>query len=307
MLKHNVWMAGFLIMASGVMAQEPVLNVQPPAAAPILDAGTSPAPAKVAPAPVVETPAAVTSPVVPNVTVPVVIPDAPVAAVVPVVTPSEGVIVETPSQAWNNSSWQVGTRYLEVQLQDKQRGTPENGSFFGTITEITEEQDSAPNKVYLQYRLFKSPVWLGVSYDHVMARTMDDSNGDGIPDLGGGDGSEDLQGVIPYLQAAWDNESRFSPYVQVGLGFYQAEFKPNNWGRDGKRFVKATSNVRGVELAGGLNVRLYKNLSADIFAKYMKIEDISGDWFFDYGDNYGGEFFMTMSYVAYGAGLNLRF
>lgn len=305
MLKHNVWMAGFLMMASSVMAQEPALNVQPPAAAPIEDTATSPAPA-----PVAESPAAVVKPnVVPEVTAPVVIPNAPVVSVVPVVTPvsAEAVVVETPSQAWNNTSWQVGTRYLEVQLQDKQRGTSENGSFFGTITEITEEQDSAPNKVYLQYRLFKSPVWLGISYDHVMARTMDDSNGDGIPDLGGGDGSEDLQGVIPYLQAAWDNESRFSPYVQVGLGFYQAEFKPNNWGRDGKRFVKATSNVRGVELAGGLNVRLYKNLSADIFAKYMKIEDISGDWFFDYGDNYGGEFFMTMSYVAYGAGLNLRF
>ncbi len=298
MLKHNVWMACFLMMASGVVgvvqAQEPALNVQPPAAAPILDAATTPVTA-------VEAPVVTNAPVA--VEAPVVVP------VVPLVTnvPAEVAVTETPSQAWNNSSWQVGTRYTEVKLQDKSRGTPGDGSFFGTITGITEEQDSAPNKVYLQYRLFKSPVWLGVSYDHVTARTMDDSNGDGVADLGGGDGSEEIQGVIPYLQAAWDNESRFSPYVQAGLGFYQAEFKPNSWGNNGQRFVQAKSNVTGVELAGGLNIRLYKNLSADIFAKYMKIDDIAGDWYFNYGNNYGGPFIMTMSYVAYGAGLNLRF
>jgi opacity protein-like surface antigen len=304
MRKYNVWMAGLVMMANSVIsvaqAQEPALNVQPPVSAPILDSGSSPAPANEAPVPTAEKPVNVAE-------VPVVVPDAPVIPVVPVVTPVPANVAETPSQSWNNTSWQVGTRYTEVQLQDKSRGTPGDGSFFGTITGITEEQDGWPNKAYVQYRLFKSPVWLGVSYDHVTARTMDDSNGDGVADLGGGDGSEEIQGVIPYLQAAWDNKSRFSPYVQAGLGFYQAEFKPNSWGNNGQRFVEAKSNVTGVELAGGLNIRLYKNLSADIFAKYMKVDDIAGDWFFNYGNNYGGPFIMTMSYVAYGAGLNLRF
>jgi hypothetical protein len=302
MLKHKVWMVGFLMMASGVIqAQEPALNVQPPAAAPILESATTPATA-------VEAPVVTNAPVA--IEAPVVVPVAPVVPVVPVATlvPDEVEVTETPAQVWQNTSWQVGTRYMEFQLQDKQRGTPGNGSFFGTISDITEKQDSVPNKVYVQYRLFKSPVWIGVSYDHVTAQTMDDSNGDGVPDSGGGDGSEEIQGVIPYVHAAWENPTRFTPYVQAGIGFYEAKFVPNSaWGNNGQRYVEASSNIRGLELAGGLTVRLYKNLSADIFAKTMQIDEISGDWYFNYGRNYGGPYVMTMSYVAYGAGLNLRF
>lgn len=284
--------------------QEPVLNVQPPVAAPILDAGTVPATNAV--------PDVVTTNVAPVVTEPVVT-NAPVvtAPIVPVVTNVPPTVGETPeptrAQLWSAASWQIGTRYTEIQLQDNRRGEPSNGSYFGTITGITEEQDGFPNKAYVQYRLFKSPVWLGVSYDHVVARTMDDSDGDGQPDMGGSDGNEELQGVIPYLQAAWDNKTRLTPYVQAGLGFYQAKFVPNSWGANGRRYVEASGNVMGIELAGGLSVRLYKNLSADLFAKYMDIDDITGDWFYNYGRNYGGPFVMTMSYVAYGAGLSCRF
>ena len=209
------------------------------------------------------------------------------------------------ASVWKSSNWQVGTRYMDVQLQDKKRGTPGNGSFFGTITQLNEQQDSFPNKVYLQYRLFKSPVWIGVSYDHVRASTMDDLSL--VPDGSGSDGSEDVQGVIPYLHAAWDNKTRFTPYLQVGFGFYQAKFQPNSWGDNHERYVEAKKNVTGLELGGGVAVRLYKNLSADVFAKSMTIEDITGDWYYGYGYYHGGPFIMTLSYVAYGAGLSYRF
>lgn len=315
MFKRNMGMTG-LLMAAGIVvcagvvrAEEPALNVQPPVSAPILDTATNAAPASEAPAPAAVKPETAAAPQAvtnaPAVEVPAAVP----APVVPVVTnvPAEVAVAETAAAAWNNTSWQIGTRYTAVQLQDTTRGTPGNGSFFGTITEITEEQDNAPDKAYIQYRLFKSPVWFGISYDHVAAQTMDDGDGDGKADTSGGDGTEELQGVIAYLQAAWDNSTRFSPFVQAGLGFYQADFKPNSWGDNHQRYVEATSNVTGIELAGGLNIRLYKNLSADLFAKYMQIEDITGDWYYNYGNNYGGPFIMTMSYVAYGAGLNLRF
>lgn len=213
---------------------------------------------------------------------------------------------EVEAGAWKSASWQVGTRYLQVKLQDKTRGTPGNGSYFGTITAITEKQDGVPDKAYIQYRLSDWPLWVGVSYDHVVARTMDDGNGDGIPDASGGDGDEEIQGAIPYLQAAWDNPTRLTPYVQAGYAFYQAKFKPNSWGDNGMRWVSAKSNVRGLELGGGLNIRLYKNISADLFAKYMKVDDITGDWYYAYG-LHGGPFVMTMSYVAYGGGLSWRF
>jgi len=230
------------------------------------------------------------------------------APIVPSVNhvPPEVGVAQVPGQnaAWKAADWQIGTRYTQVKLQDKTRGTPSDGSFFGTITQITEKQDGWPNKAYIQYRLFKSPVWLGVSYDHVVAHTMDDLSI--VPDGSGSDGDEEIQGAIPYLQAAWDNKTRLTPYAQAGMAFYQAKFHPNSWGDNHERWVAAKSNVTGIELGGGLNVRLYKNLSADLFAKYMKVDDITGDWYYAYGIH-GGPFIMTMSYVAYGAGLNWRF
>lgn len=213
-------------------------------------------------------------------------------------------VVASESEAWAATSWQIGTRMTQVKLQDKTRGTPGNGSYFGTITRIYEKQDEWPNKAYLQYRIMNSPVWVGVSYDHVAAQSQDDLSL--VPDGSGSDGYEDLQGVVPYIQAAWDNKTRVTPYAQIGLAFYQAKFKPNSWGGDGMRWVSAKSNVNGLQLGGGVDVRLYKNLSLDLFADYMKIDDITGDWYYAYGAH-GGPFIMTMSYVSYGGGLSWRF
>jgi len=297
---HKLGISGFLMVAGVVAgmlgaayAEEPALNIPLPATEPVLDSGTN-------------------APVSTNA-LPVVVPVSStneVKTVLPAVVPGPVTVATIPeldqSAAWKSAQWQVGTRYTQVKLQDKTRGTPGNGSFFGTITEISEKQDGWPNKIYLQYRLFDSPVWFGLSYDHVTAHTMDDGNGDGIPDASGGDGDEEIQGVIPYLQAAWDNSTRLTPYAQAGIAYYQAKFLPNSWGENGMRWVNAKGNVTGIELAGGLNVRLYKNVSADLFAKYMKVDDITGDWYYAYGAH-GGPFVMTMSYVAYGAGLNWRF
>jgi opacity protein-like surface antigen len=291
---RGILMVGLIAGMMGIAgAEEPAMNIPLPVAAPILDNGTNaPGPTNASPVDV----NVIHTNEVKTIHPPEILPPVDVA-VIPELDESA---------AWKATQWQVGTRYTQVKLQDKTRRTPGEGSFFGTITEITEKQDGFPNKVYLQYRLFDSPVWFGVSYDHVTARTMDDGNGDGIPDPSGGDGDEEIQGVIPYLHAAWDNATRLTPYAQAGIAFYQAKFLPNSWGDNGTRWVSAKSNVTGVELGGGLNVRIYKNLSADLFAKYMKIDDITGDWYYARG-LHGGPFVMTMSYTAYGAGLSFRF
>ncbi len=264
-----------------------------------------------APAPATPDTGSATTNVPPQAVVTNVPHQTPVVHVVEVPLPEEK--FTPPDEGWFSETgpWRVGTRYTQYTLQDSKRGKPRDGSFFGTITEITEDQDDEPNKVFIQYRLFRSPVWIGASYDHVIAVTMDDSDGDGVPDTGGGDGYEELTGYILYLQAAWDNKTRLVPYAQVGKGYYEAEFVPNAWGAGGQRWVESDSHVSGVELGGGLNIQLYKGLSADLFAKYMKIDDIEGEWY--YGGNNeqdgkrGGAYIMTMSYVAYGLGLNYRF
>lgn len=307
---------GLLVMAGGLLvsglarAQEPVLEVQPPAAQPILETGDTPAPTNEVPVAPEVKPVPVEAPAVTNVP-PAVVAPVPVVPVVPLETNVPPEVVtgeETPAQAWKDTSWQVGTRYLDVQLQDKTRGTPGNGSFFGSITTISEEQDSMPDKLYLQYRIMKSPFWIGVSRDHVRAETLDDITGDGVADPNTGDGSVDLAGFIPYIQAVWDNKTRLTPYVQVGYGFYQADFEENEvWGGEGMRRVDLKGDVNGIELAGGLHVRLYRNLAADIFAKSMQIDDVKGEWYTARGRVKGGDVVLTMSYVAYGAGLSYRF
>lgn len=341
---------GFVVLSvlvSSVLvaqAQEPALNIQAPATAPILvsEPATNsaevtevkeptpvvvPAPVHIATnvpvhhvAPVVvhtatngtvhavtnmpahvATNAPVAPPVVPGAVAPTNAMIIPVNNEVVVIPEGDQFFVDT----WKDPAFLVGTRMLQVKLSDTTRGTPGNGSFFGTITEISEVQDNSPDKVFLQARIMHSPIWFGVSYDHVTARTMDDSNGDGIADMGGSDGDEEIKGFVPYLQAAWNNETRFTPYAQVGYAFYQAKFLPNSWGDNGSRGVDATSSVKGLELGGGLGVRLYKNLSADLFTKTVKVDDITGTWH-GHGAS-GGPFIMTMSYVAYGAGLSCRF
>jgi len=201
--------------------------------------------------------------------------------------------------------WRIGTRYTHFKLKDKTRGEPFNGSFVGTITQIDEEQDNVPNKLYIQYRLPKVPVWLGVSYDHARAVTMDDGNGDGIVDHLGGDGSVDLPGYIAYVQADWENSTRLMPYVQLGYAFYQSEFKPNaNWSDSGRRQMNL-KDTTGTELAGGVAVRLYKNWSADLFAQLMTVKDVKGDYVLN--GQKQQDIIFTMSYMAYGAGVSCTF
>jgi hypothetical protein len=233
-----------------------------------------------------------------------------VPAVHVAVTPAEEAVIIPEDEeffvdTWRHPSFQVGTRFLQVKLQDKTRGEPFNGSFVGTITEITEEKDNSPDKFYLQARLPKTPCWIGVSYDHVRAQTMDDSNGDGIADSGGGDGSVDISGYIPYLQAAWDNKTRFTPFIQVGYAFYKSKFDTiPNWSNGGRKVMNLDSTT-GFELAGGLGIRIYKNLSADVFIRQMNVDDITGEYLMD--GHKQSDIIYTMSYTAYGAGLNCRF
>lgn len=322
-----VLLAGVLASAGMGQAQEPALNIQAPATAPILDTET-PAPVTVTPAEVKAAPAPVkaeTAHVATNEPIrqvehaathaPTNLVAAPIVhvAVVPTNTPAaapEEVALIQESQeffvdTWKNPSFQVGTRFLQVELKDKTRGEPYNGSFVGSITQITEEQNNAPDKFYAQVKLPKTFCWVGVSYDHVRAKTMDDSDGDGLADKGGGDGSVDIAGFIPYLQAAWDNKTRFTPFIQVGYAFYQCNFDESAaWSRGG-RYVMDLDSTSGLELAGGLGIRIYQNLSADIFVRQMKVDDITGEYRLD--GNKRSDIIYTMSYTAYGAGLSCRF
>lgn len=197
----------------------------------------------------------------------------------------------------DTGSWMIGTRWTRFSLQDDTRGTRDNNSFMGTVTMLKDEQDDSPNKVFVQYRLVKSPFWIGASYDHVRASASDE---------GGSDGSVDLKGLIPYVQARWENETRVVPYVEAGLAFYQVSFDESaGWSAGGQRSVKLDDSVMGEEIAGGAAIRVYKSLSLDFYAQYMNVEDVTGTWY-DFGEPFGDVIF-TMSHVTYGIGAQVQF
>jgi hypothetical protein len=198
------------------------------------------------------------------------------------------------------SMWKVGTRYLAASLKDTKRGTRLGpgeyvGSFMGSIMEIKEDDKSAPDRFFAQCRPLPIPVWIGVSRDHMRAKTVDG---------GGGDGSIEVVGWVPYVQAAWANRTRFTPYAEVGLALYQADFKENEWSDGGRRTVRV-SDPQGVELAAGTAVRLWKHWSADFYVRQMTIDDVTGGYYIDGGKD--GDVIFTLSYTAYGFGLMYEF
>ena len=224
--------------------------------------------------------------------------NAPVAhrPIVETVTPVP-VVSETAPPA--PGRWQVGTRFISVSLLDTKRGGKVDGeyvgTFMGSIAEIKDQQDLAPTRVFAQGRIVDWPVWAGLSYDHVRAKTEDS---------GGGDGSVDLRGPIFYVQGRWVNETRWTPFAELGYAFYSSDFKENEWSDGGRRSV-SLKDTHGVELAAGVDVTVGANWSVNLYARRMSVEDVKGAFYIDGG--YGGPAIYTMSYIGYGLGVSYTF
>jgi hypothetical protein len=91
----------------------------------------------------------------------------------------------------------------------------------------------------------------------------------------------------------------------VGYAFYQCEFDElPSWSSGGRKVMNLDSTT-GFELAGGLGIRLYKNLSADLYVRQMQVDDITGEYLMD--GRKQSDIIFTMSYTAFGAGLSCRF
>lgn len=268
------WMAGAEEAASTNMA------ITLPAAAPILDEAKPAAPAAATNGAPAEA--------------------APVVAPAPQVTPEVTPVPEEEVMKCGNprGPWKVGARMVQFKLDETQRGGKVDGeyvnTYMGSISYLDEDQDNTP-RIFAQYRIRKSPVWIGMTYDRVRAVTLE---ADKDPDHG--DGTIDISGYVPYIHAAWENKTPLTPFVQLGYAFYKADFEENEWGADGRRYVKV-SDPNGLEIAGGLDVRLYKNLQLDLFVRQMNVDDVTGKWY-SYGQE-GGEVVFPLSNTAYGIGL----
>lgn len=168
----------------------------------------------------------------------------------------------------------IGTRVLWYSLTDTEKGEEFDGSFLGSINKTTEDQDLAPVYLYIEYAI--TPYFgLGISYDQFKVKTLDS---------GGGDGTFELDGPILYAFGRFENGSAFTPFGEIGMGFYSTSFNAlEEWTFSGgsptvvNRFE--VDDTTGFVMAGGLDIEIIEHLSVNIYLRYTWV-DFDVDYFF---------------------------
>ncbi len=169
---------------------------------------------------------------------------------------------------------ELGTRITYYKLTDTQRGKSNDGSFIGSITELEENQDYTPFKLYAQYK-FLPFLGAGITYDRVRAVTRDGPLEENT------DGTVDASGPIFYLTACYTNESRFTPFAELGLAYYFVDFDVDpRWSQNGLRVMKV-KDTTGLTLALGCDIEVIQHVAVNAYFRYAHVSEIDTDFIRD--------------------------
>lgn len=207
--------------------------------------------------------------------------------------------VRPASTSGSDVRFSVGTRILHVALLDDTQGRPNLDAFIGSINRLEVNQNYLPVHPYAQIATRMGPVdvGLGLAYDHLDVATRDD---------GGGDGDVEMDGWMPYLLAAWPNETPFTPFAELGAAFYRNRFDPiSSWSEDGLREFDLDDS-RAFYFGAGCDVRLTRNLSGNLYLRYVDV-DVDGYYLYNDGVRYPKSFTFTLEHLACGGGLTYAF
>lgn len=215
------------------------------------------------------------------------------AGTAPVSAPESGVL----------KGLEIGTRIIHVELREDSRGTgtsTRDDNFLGSIDLLDAEQDYAPTRLYLQYFPLEN-FGLGISYDKVEADAADESGSDGIVGM---------DGPVVYLVGRLPTDSGFTPFAEIGVGFYHAYFDEDPaWEDDGDyyRFMEVES-TEALMLAIGCDYSFTDSLSANVYARmvdgatidagHYNTKDLSGP-------RQTGDF--NLDYFGFGIGIKYAF
>lgn len=204
---------------------------------------------------------------------------------------------------------EIGTRISWFSLLDTQQGDealaadpatrPISGSFLGSLTGLEEEQNYAPYNFFINYAILP---WMGIglSYQQVEVRTID---------FKGGDGNFNADGPSPYLFFRYLNESRFTPYGEIGLVLWSISFDPlPEWSEGGRRQFVVEDDV-GFFLAGGVDYEVVEHVFLDFQIRYVT-GDAQTEFYFENPERIGepnatGDF--PLEHVAVALGAKWRF
>lgn len=213
-------------------------------------------------------------------------------------------VAETPlPPPWQGLLAQIdftaGFRLTRFDLDSPVKGEPFDNSFIGSINRLEEQQDFGDPNLYFQvsYALEWFSLGAGISWDELRIKTLDQNTGDG-------DIVMDAQ--ILYLFLSVPNDTRFTPFLEIGRGSYDNSFDPRPaWSAGGlRRFDLEDSS--GSHFALGLDIMIGKGWCANL---YYRQSDVQVDGVYVYnGDARNPEpFTFTTEHAAYGVGLSYTF
>lgn len=218
----------------------------------------------------------------------------------------------TPAASW----WQgleIGTRILHVSLDEDYRpghvrpgGDPSRpsqyfGTFLGSLTKLEVDQDYAPLRLYLQY-FVNEYVGFGLSYDALRVDTRDWYSSDGFVEIAG---------PLLYAVARKPTESAFTPFAELGLGFYQARYDPNpSWTQRGdvSERAMAVKDPTAFYLAFGVDCEVAEQWSLNLYVRSVFNATVDAEAYYPRQKNKvfeRGEF--PLDYYGIGIGLKYAF
>lgn len=203
----------------------------------------------------------------------------------------------------------VGFRTTYFQLEDDKRGkfnadgSLVNGSgFLGSIVELDAQQNYIPLP-YIQW-FFNEYVAIELGYERLKARTVRFTDG-------GSDGTFDLKGPSIQLLGFLPNDTAFTPFIGIGVIFFNANFDHdglwhngfgggnarenyNNWRASGspewpnggyRRNIDA-DNTTAYFISIGTSYDITENIILDLFIRYMEAE-VDGHFYLSrYGETF---------------------
>jgi opacity protein-like surface antigen len=200
----------------------------------------------------------------------------------------------------------VGWRIYDYSYEETSRGSPDNGdTYFGSIYRIEEDHEFFPGAFYARYSL-DDHFGIGLSYDSLRAVTRDIANR-GTPEEapGDGDGTVEVTGLVLYGYGEYSFDLPLSVFAEIGVIPYSVSFDAREeWSRNGRNELSLDDSF-GYFIAGGIACPIWKNLMAELFVRYTRVE-VDGEWRL-LGAVKDPDVNFDLSNTAYGAGLRYSF
>ena len=203
---------------------------------------------------------------------------------------------------------EIGARIVRFDLKDTEReassGRPSNfnleGNFIGSLWGLEEIQDYVP-RLYAQYA-FIPDLGIGITYDHLGAKTLD--WGDLYATSIVGDGDLEIWGPLVYLFMRYSNSTPVRPYAELGAAYYFASFDETaEWATTAPGYRFEVDDTLGFYLACGLDVALHESWHVDLYMRYLYGAEVDARAYFKPGATPGRTGSFPLDYIMAGAGL----